>query len=234
MSGYRATLLRTGLVLIVSIIAIGAFGLGGSASANGGSEDDPTATPVATVESVQADNPDDKIGDQYIRGPWLPIQQLLWVSTPNGQYLVRGDDPYGIGGDNDNHKMEYLMHRRYVPIVHKECYPDADGKGPDADETNSIWLMMSCRLGKVVGVMTWSAVGIGILSLAWGALMYVSDSGSGGERSGQLRMMVSGPVVGIFICLAAYQFAYVAYGALSFAYTRYLYDLSRWVPGLGS
>lgn len=229
MAAYKAIVLRGVFAALLALVAFGALGIGQVASANG---DDPPTPDPSPVSDPTPEN--DKIGDHYIRGPWLPIQQLLWVSTINGKYLVRKDDPYGIGGDNDNHKMEYLMHRRYVPIVHKECYPDADGKGPDADETNSIWLMMSCRLGKVVGVMTWSAVGIGILSLAWGALMYVSDSGSGGERSGQLRMMVSGPVVGIFICLAAYQFAYVAYGALSFAFTRYLYDLSRWVPALGS
>ena len=234
----RFAAMRALLALCLSVVALGAFGLGGDvARANG---DDPTPTP--TVASTDPDpvvgnakvDHNDKIGEQYIRGPWLPIKQLFWVSSPNGRYLKRDDDPYNIGGDNDNHKMGSLMDRRYVPIKHDECYPDADGKGPDGDETNSIYLMMSCRLGKVVGVMTWTAVGVGILSLAWGAMMYVSDSGSGGERAGQLKQMVSGPVVGIFICLFAYVFAYVAYGALNFAFTRYLYELTRWVPGIGA
>ena len=225
----RNRFMSLALLLLLSIVAFGLVGVGsGSAYANGGG-DAPTAEPTEDPD----ENLKDKIGDGYVRGPWLPIQQIFWVSSPNGKYDGAGtDDPYRIGGANDNHRMGGMMDRRYVPIKHSDCYPDADGVGPDADETNSIYLMTSCRLGKVVGVMLWSSIGVGILSLAWGGFMYVNDSGSGGERAGQIRSMVIGPIVGIGICLFAYQFAYIAYGALAYGFNRYLYDLSQWVPGL--
>ena len=218
------------LSLVFALIAAS----GSFVSANGGDDPSPTPTVTATPTATPTSDVDEHgLGSNFVKGPWLSIKQIFWVSGDKGSPPAHNSmDPYGIGANVDTKYTpadQGLLEGRYIAINHGDCYPHYD-KGPEADETNSLYLMMSCRIGKVVGALTWAGIGIALLALAWSGLMYVVDSGSGAERAGQLRTMVFGPIVGIFICLFAYVFATMIYSAANYNFWQYLNNGWNHIP----
>ena len=194
-------------------------------SANGG--DDPTPTPTATPYAPVNGG----LESNFVQGPWLSIKQIFWVSGRGGAPPVAGD-PYGLASSTDKRygpAEDGLLEGRYVAINEGDCYPRR--VGPDADQTNSLYLLMNCRIGKVAGAFTWAGIGVLLLTFAWSGLMYIVDSGSGAERSGQLRSMVFGPIVGAFICLFAYMIATMVYSAVNYNFWAHLNN--GWAGVLG-
>lgn len=94
--------------------------------------------------------------------------------------------------------------------------------GPDADKVNSLFLMMSCRIGLLVGAVTWAGVGIALMTMAWNGLMHVVDSTAGGERAGVLRNMITSPLVGLLLLFMAYAIATLIYVVMRYNFERYL------------
>ncbi len=144
-------------------------------------------------------------------GPWLNLFQLVWFTNP---------DYANIGTDQD-YTSNYGQTYEYGRDRHPKCYYH-DGLEPEADEVNSLFLMMSCRVGLVVGVVTWSAVGVALMAFAWGGLMHVVDSTAGGDRAGALRNMITSPLVGLLIAFLAYVLATLIYVTMRYNFERYL------------
>ena len=140
--------------------------------------------------------------------PWLGIFQLVWFTIPD----------YDNSGTDQDYTLNYGQMYEYGRDRRPKCYYH-DGLEPEADEVNSLFLMMSCRVGLVVGVVTWSAVGVALMAFAWGGLMHVVDSTAGGDRAGALRNMITSPLVGLLIAFLAYVLATLIYVTM-----RYNFD----------
>lgn len=147
-----------------------------------------------------------------IEGPWMDIFQLYWFTEP--QY---GKTPYNDPGYNANYGQLY----RYGYERRGKCYY-ASEDGPDADKPNELYVMMNCREGLVIGLVTWSSVAIALMTFGWGGFMHVVDSAAGGQRLGTLRNMITGPLVGLLIVILAYPISKVIYGVLRYSFERYL------------
>ena len=160
--------------------------------------------------------------DRYVNGPWLSMFQFVWVTDPDYTNSLAGDDDYVLN----------IGQRYKAPHLYKrQCYPGgglSGDNGPEADQTNSIYLMMQCRIGKVVGVLTWSAVGIAFMAMAWNGFMHVIDSTEGDERSGQLRNAITGPIVGLALVFMAYIIAKALYAVMRYNFETYLNNPSWW------
>ncbi len=164
-----------------------------------------TAAGLAQPAQAHAQSP------EGVDGPWLDIFQLFWFTAPD--YANTGaDQAYTT---NYGQRYEYGAERR------PKCYYHFTN-GPDADKVNSLFLMMSCRVGLAVGTVTWAAVGIALMALAWGGLMHVVDSTAGGDRAGALRNMITSPLVGLLIVFMAYVFATLIYTTMRYNFERYL------------
>ena len=146
-----------------------------------------------------------------VAGPWLNIFQLVWFTNPD----------YANSGTDQDYTSNYGQTYEYGKERRPRCYYH-DGIEPEADEVNSLFLMMSCRVGLVVGVVTWSAVGVALMAFAWGGLMHVVDSTAGGDRAGALRNMITSPLVGLLIVFLAYVLATLIYVTMRYNFERYL------------
>ncbi len=146
-----------------------------------------------------------------VEGPWLNIFQIFWFTNPD----------YANSGADQEYTSSYGQKYEYGRDRRSKCYYH-DGLEPEADEVNSLFLMMSCRVGHVVGVVTWSAVGVALMAFAWGGLMHVVDSTAGGDRAGALRNMITSPLVGLLIVFLAYVLATVIYVTMRYNFERYL------------
>ena len=146
-----------------------------------------------------------------VKGPWLNIFQLVWFTNPD----------YDNSGADQDYTSNYGQRYEYGKDRRPKCYYHATD-GPDADKVNSLFLMMSCRVGLVVGVVTWSAVGVALMAFAWGGLMHVVDSTAGGDRAGALRNMITSPLVGLLIVFLAYVLATLIYVTMRYNFERYL------------
>lgn len=144
-------------------------------------------------------------------GPWLEIFQLVWFTIPD----------YDNNGTDQNYTLNHGQTYEYGKDRRPKCYYH-DGLEPEADEVNSLFLMMSCRVGLVVGVVTWSAVGVALMAFSWGGLMHVVDSTAGGDRAGALRNMITSPLVGLLIAFLAYVLATLIYVTMRYNFERYL------------
>ena len=146
-----------------------------------------------------------------VDGPWLNIFQLFWFTNPD----------YDNSGTDQEYNLYYGQRYEYGEDRRPKCwYHHTDG--PDADKVNSLFLMMSCRVGIVVGAVTWAAVGVGLMGMAWNGLMHVVDSGAGGERAGVLRNMITSPLVGLLLVFMAYVIATLIYVVMRYNFERYL------------
>lgn len=155
------------------------------------------------------------VSGNYVKGPWMSIVPLFWIS-PDPCY----ED---IGGDVDkDYPLRPSMSVEVFDDVQKEeCYPS--GEEPANNETNSLYLMMSCRVGKVAGVITWTSVGLVLLVFAYAGLMFVVDSAGSEERLGQMRDMVTGPLIGLAIVFFGYVFAEALVAIMRYNFTRYFF-----------
>ncbi len=156
-----------------------------------------------------------------VEGPWLDIFQVFWFTDTD--YTNPPTDAGNTYTRNAAQRFDYSEARR------AQCYyfPDTE-----ANQVNALYWLMSCRLGLVVGAVSWIGVGIALMALTWGGVMWIVDAGSGGERGAALRNMISGPLVGLFIIFSAYIFARFAYTLIRYNVTRYL-DNPTWWVGLG-
>ncbi len=146
-----------------------------------------------------------------VEGPWLNIFQLVWFTNPD----------YGNTGADQEYTANYGQRFEYGRDRRPKCwYHHTDG--PDADKVNSLYLMMSCRFGLVVGAVTWAAVGVALMAMAWSGLMHVVDSTAGGERAGVLRNMITSPLVGLLLAFMAYVLATLIYVVMRYNFERYL------------
>ena len=160
---------------------------------------------LASPEEAQAQAP------EGVDGPWLSIFQLFWFTNPD----------YDNSGTDQEYNLYYGQRYEYGKDRRPKCwYHHTDG--PDADKVNSLFLMMSCRVGIVVGAVTWAAVGVGLMGMAWNGLMHVVDSGAGGERAGVLRNMITSPLVGLLLVFMAYVIATLIYVVMRYNFERYL------------
>ena len=164
-----------------------------------------TALGLAQPVTAHAQSP------EGVDGPWLNIFQLVWFTNPD----------YTNSGTDQNYTTNYGQRYEYGRDRRPKCYYHATD-GPDADKVNSLFLMMSCRVGLVVGVVTWSAVGVALMAFAWGGLMHVVDSTAGGDRAGALRNMITSPLVGLLIAFLAYVLATLIYVTMRYNFERYL------------
>ena len=146
-----------------------------------------------------------------VEGPWLNIFQLVWFTIPD----------YDNSGTDQEYTLNHGQRYEYGKDRRPKCYYHATD-GPDADKVNSLYLMMSCRVGLAVGVVTWSAVGVALMAFAWGGLMHVVDSTAGGDRAGALRNMITSPLVGLLIAFLAYVLATLIYVTMRYNFERYL------------
>ena len=148
-----------------------------------------------------------------VEGPWLDIFQIFWFTdTPNYDHTDKGT----TYAPNAAQRYDYGQNR------HPQCYYYEGGVEPDADWINALYDMMSCRVGLVTGAITWMGVGIALMALAWGGLMWVVDSNSGGDRAGALRNMITGPLVGLTIMFLSYTFAKFLYTVIRYNFEKYL------------
>lgn len=154
-------------------------------------------------------------------GPWLEIDQIFWFTAPDPHNVTLGND-YRPDLKN-NPDFAYGEDRR------PQCYYFRGG-GPEADEVNAIYMTLSCRIGMVVGVISWASVGIGLMALAWGGVLWVVDSNAAGERMAALRNTVTGPMVGIILVFASYAIARMIYVTLKYNFDRYLAGEQFWRP----
>lgn len=146
-----------------------------------------------------------------VPGPWMEIFQLFWFTNPD----------YGNTGADQEYTVYYGQRYEYGRDRRPKCwYHHTDG--PDADKVNSLYLMMSCRFGLVVGAVTWAGVGIALMTMAWNGLMHVVDSTAGGERAGVLRNMITSPLVGLLLLFMSYVLATLIYVVMRYNFERYL------------
>ena len=146
-----------------------------------------------------------------VDGPWLNIFQLFWFTNPD----------YDNSGADQEYNLYYGQRFEYGKDRRPKCwYHHTDG--PDADKVNSLYLMMSCRFGLVVGAVIWAGVGIALMTMAWNGLMHVVDSNAGGERAGVLRNMITSPLVGLMLLFMAYVIATLIYVVMRYNFERYL------------
>ena len=160
---------------------------------------------LATPKKAHAQAP------EGVQGPWLAIFQLFWFTNPD----------YDNSGADQEYTVYYGQRFEYGKDRRPKCwYHHTDG--PDADKVNSLFLMMSCRIGLVVGAVTWAGVGIALMTMAWNGLMHVVDSTAGGERAGVLRNMITSPLVGLLLLFMAYAIATLIYVVMRYNFERYL------------
>ena len=167
---------------------------------------------ILTAPSAMAQTP--PVG---VDGPWLDIFQIFWFTDdPNYDHTDKGT----TYAPNAARRYDYGQNR------HPQCYYYSIA-GPDADWINALYDMMSCRIGLVTGAITWIGVGIALMTLAWGGVMWVVDSNSGGDRAGALRNMITGPLIGLMIMFFSYGFAKFLYAVIRYNFEKYL-DPDLW------
>ncbi len=162
-------------------------------------------TGLASPEEAHAQAP------EGVDGPWMNIFQLFWFTEPD----------YANDGTDQEYNVYYGQRFEYGKDRRPKCWYHHED-GPDADKVNSLYLMMSCRVGIVVGLVTWAAVGVALMTMAWNGLMHVVDSGAGGERAGVLRNMITSPLVGLLLVFMAYVIATLIYVVMRYNFERYL------------
>lgn len=153
-----------------------------------------------------------------VEGPWRDIHQIFWFT----------DADYDITDPGSGYTRNAVQRFAYGDVRRSQCY-HFNPNGPEADEVNGLYWMMSCRLGLVTGAITWIGVGIALMALAWGGVMWVVDAGAGGERGAALRNMVSGPLIGLGIMFFAYIFARFAYTVIRYNFDRYISGEGFWL-----
>lgn len=152
-----------------------------------------------------------------VDGPWLDIFQIFWFTdAPDFNHTDKGT----TYGHNAARRFDYGRDR------HPKCYYYSP-EGPDADWINALYDMMSCRVGLVVGALTWFGGGVALMALAWAGLMWVTDSDAGGERAVALRNMITGPVFGLLMLIFAYSVAKWLYVVIRYNFDRYI-NLDYW------
>ena len=164
-----------------------------------------------------ASSPATASAQQGVDGPWLDIHQIFWFTAPD----FDGTDP------GETHTSNFTQRFDYGADRHPKCYyhePD----GPDAHQVNALYRMMSCRVGIVVGVLVWVGVAITLVALAWGGIMWVVDSGSGGDRLAALKNMLTGPVVALIILFCAYPISRAIYVLVRYNFQRYILGEGYW------
>lgn len=168
-------------------------------------------------------------------GPWLEIEQLHHFENeqittgpggisvnplPNSLLPASGELP------NPNYRYDEEQETRRF-----QCYYQVgpyDRQEPETHWVSSIWLMLNCRIGSLVGIMTWAGVGIAMMTFAWGGLMWVVDSGTGGERMDALRNMITGPVIGLLLLFSTYAVVHFLQTVIQYNWVRYLAGLGNW------
>ena len=152
-----------------------------------------------------------------VDGPWLDIFQVFWFTdAPDFEHTDKG----ATYGHNAARRFDYGKDR------HPQCYYYSD-EGPDADWVNALYDMMSCRVGLVVGALTWFGVAIALMALAWAGLMWITDSDAGSERTVALRNMITGPLLGMLLLFFTYTFAKWLYAVIKYNFDRYI-NLNYW------
>ena len=154
---------------------------------------------------------------QGVDGPWLDIFQVFWFTdSPDFEHADEG----ATYGHNAARRFDYGQDR------HPQCYYYS-AEGPDADWTNALYDMMSCRVGLVVGALTWFGVAIALMAFAWAGFMWIMDSDAGGERAVALRNMITGPLIGLLLLFFTYTFAKWLYVVIRYNFDRYI-NLNYW------
>lgn len=189
----------------MAIIALGAFALAIAAN-------------FASAERAHAQAPHcggtPNVASSYVQGPWMSIVPLFWIN-PDPCYQ-------NIGVDGQDNAYPIKPSRNVVVFTDaqkKECYPA--GRAPNSDEVNSLYLSASCKVGKVAGVMTWTAVGLVLVVFAYAGMMFVVDSAGSDERLGQMRDMMTGPIIGLAIVFFGYVIAQALVAVMRYNFVRY-------------
>ena len=169
---------------------------------------------LSPAASAQTPVPPDPQG---VDGPWLDIFQVFWFTDePDFEHTDRGTTYQ----HNAARRFDYGQSR------HPQCYYYSP-EGPDADWVNALYDMMSCRVGLVVGALTWFGVAIALMALAWAGFMWITDSDDAGERVVALRNMITGPLLGLVMLFLAYTFARWLYVVIRYNFDRYI-NLNYW------
>ena len=156
-----------------------------------------------------------------VDGPWLDINQIFWFTAPDYGHVDPGDS-YAPHPEGDMaQRFEYAKDR------HPQCYYFFT-KGPEAHHVNALYMMMSCRMGLVVGVLTWIGISVALMAIAWGGVMRVVDSNVGGERAAALVNMVTGPLIGVGGLLLAYPITKALATIIRYNFERYLRGEGFW------
>lgn len=161
-----------------------------------------------------------------IEGPWMDIFQIFWFTNADDR-----EAGYAHQDKGTTYAQEPAMRFDYGKNRHPKCYY-YDDAGPDADWINALFSMMSCRMGLIVGMMTWFGVGIALMALAWAGFMWVVDSNAAGERMAALRDSLTGPLVGLTLLFVAYPVAKFIYGVIRLNFETYIIGTNFWTGGV--
>ena len=167
--------------------------------------------------SAQETGCDGWLEPTYVHGPWVDIKQIFWVNqNPN-------EDLCGL--DDDNRSVNYSSRVHAVGQRQEQCWPTLEGgelKRPRADRTNAHWLVLQCRIGRIVTSLTWVGVSLLLVALVWNGFLLVVDSGGSDERYAQIRGSLVSPMVGVGILFFSYVFAKMLYLMVRYNFSVYI------------
>lgn len=178
---------------------------------------------IATSQEAGAQTPP-------VEGPWVPIDQVVCFTESGGdeecsnETLIAGGATYSYN-DYYGQRFEYGAARR------AKCYYTGSD-GPEAHEVNSLFLMMSCRIGIAVGGLKWVGAGIALMGVCWvGFKRIIESMGSSSGEGSSLRYSIGSLVVGLILMFSAYPLALLIHTISKYNFLRYLYDPGMWSLG---
>ena len=159
----------------------------------------------------------------------MPIDQVVCFTESGGAEECSNEALMGGGSfeynDYYGQRFEYGTERR------SKCYY-TDPAGPEAHEVNSLFLMMSCRIGIAVGGLKWVGAGIALMGMCWiGFKRIIESMGSSSGEGSSLRNSVGSLVVGLILMFSAYPLALLVHTISKYNFLRYLYDPGMWNLG---